>query len=179
MERISIDQYRKLIANPGAVATSPRPLPQRKGPQMGRRDISLARILSPSPVGKLVLKPEEQIAAAFGATLRDGALTGQLHAVFCHVPNEIAGRKRSRTAQIRYTIAKAMGLIEGAPDYLFLWNSGSGALEAKTDKGRQTDGQLAFESWCAREGVPYRIFRSPEEGLNILEEWGVWKRQLP
>lgn len=179
MERITLAQYRDLVA--GKFQLPPRRAPARSIPPPAIKVPvdPLTRILGPISVGSLVLQPEEQIAAAFGATLRAGALDGRLSAVFCHVPNEIAGRRQSRTAQIRYTIAKAMGLIEGAPDYLFLWQGGSGALEAKTRTGRQTDGQHGFEAWCERESVPYRIFRSAEEGLEILEGWGVWSDHIP
>jgi len=179
MERMSISEYRRIMGvSSGPPITSATQAKHKAVAPKAERG-SLARILAPILIGKLVLKPEERIAVEFGALLRGGALTGQLKGIFCHVPNEIAGKRQSRTAQIRYTIAKAMGLIEGAPDYLFLWNGGSGALEAKTDQGRQTEGQFSFEVWCKREGAPYRVFRTPEEGLQILGEWGVWRSHIP
>src|SRR3546814_7825620 len=80
--------------------------------------------------------------------------------------------RQNRLAQIRYTIAKAMGLIDGTADYLFLWATGSGALEAKVGKNGQQPNQIDFEVWCTEMGVPYRTFTSVEEGLLILTEWG-------
>src|SRR3546814_6256046 len=71
--------------------------------------------------------------------------------------------RQNRLAQIRYTIAKAMGLIDGTADYLFLWATGSGALEAKVGKNGQQPNQIDFEVWCTEMGVPYRTFTSVEE----------------
>src|SRR3546814_5469728 len=66
-----------------------------------------------------------------------------------------------------------MGLIDGTADYLFLWATGSGALEAKVGKNGQQPNQIDFEVWCTEMGVPYRTFTSVEEGLLILTEWGL------
>ena len=66
-----------------------------------------------------------------------------------------------------------MGLIEGTADYLFLWHGGAAALEAKTPSGRQTDRQTAYQEWCERERVPYFVFRSAAEALDILRQLGI------
>src|SRR3546814_2795849 len=84
----------------------------------------------------LKIKAEERLAIDFANALRAATIEGRLRSVWTHPANEIAGRQ-NRLAQIRYTIAKAMGLIDGTADYLFLWATGSGALEAKVGKNGQ------------------------------------------
>ena len=179
MERMTAAQYRDLVAG----ITPP---PQRgtkrkrhaKAPSLFETAYAkhpLASILSPTAIVRLSLHEEERLAIDFATKLRYGVVEGRLSAVFCHVPNEIAGQRNSRTAQIRYAIAKAMGLIEGSSDYLFLWDGGCGALEAKTHTGDQSKKQVVFEKWCSMMQVPYRVFRSVDEGISILSEWGVWK----
>src|SRR3546814_19315238 len=92
----------------------------------------------------LKIKAEERLAIDFANALRAATIEGRLRSVWTHPANEIAGRQ-NRLAQIRYTIAKAMGLIDGTADYLFLWATGIGALEAKVGKNGQQPNQIDFE----------------------------------
>ena len=174
MERLSVQEYRAIIAGTMKLPDRPARKSTANIPKPAPPENPLARILGPVRTGSLLLKPEEQLASEFGSALRAGALDGRLRGIFCHVPNEIAGQARSKRAAIRYAIAKAMGLIEGTADYLFLWENGGAALEAKTGKGKQTDGQSAYQIWCERENVPYFIFRSVEEGFALLTDIGIW-----
>lgn len=148
--------------------------------------LHLVRLMMRPKLANLKLGPEDQMAVQFADGLRVFALQGKLKAVWTHVANEMAGagktkdenaRKTSiRLAQIRYAIAKALGLISGTSDYLFLWEGGSGALEAKAPGKPQRPEQKDFQKWCEENGVPYRIFHTPKEGYLVLEEWGVLKR---
>jgi len=141
------------------------------------RDDSLAqrilRLMAPRKLSQGVhLKPEEDLARAYANALRQATIEGRLRCVWTHPANEVAGQQ-NRLAQIRYAIAKAMGLIDGTADYLFLWADGSGALEAKIGNNGQQANQVDFEAWCIANGVRYATFTSVAEGLAHLVEWGV------
>lgn len=185
-ERMTAEEFRALFKGNAPAVSSGRSgigttkKPAIKGLKKPKRDIRpkaiLARILSKPNTGKLRLQKEEQLAINFADELRRYTETGELTCVWVHPANEIAGR-RSRLAAIRYTIAKRMGLVDGAADYLFLWANGSGALEAKVGKNKQQDNQLDFEWWCQQNGVHYEVFRTVDEGIAILEKWGVLKKR--
>jgi hypothetical protein len=182
--RYSVEEYRRMVADlagttrakAGTSRRKPKPalrLPKETR-SMGIAAV-LARVLHFPPLSRLTLQPEETIAVAFAHELRAATMEGRLRAVWTHPANEIAGR-RSGLSKIRYAIAKAMGLIYGTPDYVFLASHRSGALEAKVPGNRQQDNQKDFERWCLVNGVAYRVFTSVEEGLAILEEWGMLTR---
>lgn len=181
-ERISLAEYRKLVAPEPAAKVdlkAPRKARKRRLPGEAKKPsgpptfaAAILRLMSFAPLKRLTLKAEEALAVEFAIALRQASLEGRLRCVWTHPANEIAGR-RDNKAQIRYAIAKAMGLIDGTADYLFLWATGSGALEAKVGKNGQQPNQIDFEAWCAEMGVPYRTFTSTSEGLAILTEWGV------
>lgn len=183
-DRISIADYRELVgltAAPKRDIKPPKRVKKRKIPGITDRPsgpptfkAAIQRLMAFRPLSNLTIKPEEALAIEFAVALRQATLEGRLQCVWTHPANEIAGR-RDRLAQIRYTIAKAMGLIDGAADYLFLWGTGSGALEAKVGKNGQQPNQEDFEAWCLEMNVPYRTFTSTDEGLAILIEWGVMR----
>lgn len=136
--------------------------------------ISVVRLMSWKPFRTRDPKPEQTICMEFANRLRALELEGRLTCIWTHVPNEI-GWNRSKVAQMLYASAKAMGMIVGTSDYLFLARGSSLAMEAKSKTGSQHDGQKDFEIWCGEKGVPYRIFRSAEEGVAILREMGFVK----
>lgn len=122
------------------------------------------------------LGPEDRISAELAAELRVATLQGRMRGVWTHVANEVGFDKQAgarKRAGLRYAIAVALGMQPGCADFLFLWDTGSGAIELKTKTGRQTESQSDFEQWCHDMGVPYRIARSCDEALAILTEWGV------
>ncbi len=147
----------------------------RRSVKEEREDGIIKRIVRLMTVRKLSplirLKPEEVLACAFANALRQATLEGRLLCVWTHPANEVAGQQ-NRLAQIRYAIAKAMGLIDGTADYLFLKRDGSGALEAKVGRNDQQANQVDFEKWCDHNGVRYATFTSVEQGMSILESWG-------
>lgn len=145
----------------------------------------IVRLMLRPGIESLKLGPEDRIGVPFATQLRQWTIEGKLRAVWTHIPNEMGGaggsrhadekvrRSAARLAQIRYAIAKALGLIPGFSDYVFLWDGGCAALEAKAKDGTQQPEQVDFQKWCADRNVPYFIFRSPEEGYAILRELGV------
>lgn len=180
-EHMSLATYKELLAQPPARQRGilpPKKTRRRPSiPKAEKRDrtplIALQSLMRvTSLTSRLIIRPEERLSIDFANALRAATLEGRLNSVWTHPANEIAGR-RSNTAQIRYAIAKAMGMIDGAADFLFLSGAGCAALEAKIGGGSQQDNQLDFEIWCGKAGVPYRIFRSVDEGLSILADIGL------
>jgi hypothetical protein len=178
-ERLSAAEYKELLA--GGVKTTvgtrrqvrlPKGVRATKATRIATPLAILTRITRRIDISSLHLKPEERLAVDFADALRALTLEGRLRAVWTHPANEIAGR-RSGLSRIRYAIAKRMGLVDGAADYLFLWSDGSGALEAKVGSNGLQPNQMDFQWWCERNGVRHRVFTTVEEGLAALREWGA------
>jgi hypothetical protein len=190
-DRLSVEEYRALVerqlaakktgtGGSGPTGKTARKRPRSKTPKRSvkeEKDDTLVqrmlRLMAPRKLSsRLRIKPEEQLAIDFANALRALTLSGELKCVWTHPANEVAGQQ-TNLAQIRYAIAKAMGLIDGTSDYLFLWATGSGTLEAKVGKNDQQANQVDFERWCGANGVHYRTFTTVEEGLQALRDWGV------
>ena len=116
------------------------------------------------------LGPEDREAYLFTNGLRAATIEGRLHAVWTHPANELAWRGKVTPA---IALARALGLITGASDYLFLAAAGALALEFKSPDGRLTPGQKDFRSWCEDQCVPFHVARSSAEGLDILRTKGL------
>lgn len=119
---------------------------------------------------RLTIKPEEDLSIRYANELRVAAMEGRLTAVFVHPANEMAGYSSSTA---RSAIARAMGLIPGCPDYLFLGDGRCLAQEAKVGRNDLSPNQSDFQQWCESCNVPYRVFRSVDEGLQQLREAGM------
>ncbi|TXH10345.1 MAG: hypothetical protein E6R03_15535 [Hyphomicrobiaceae bacterium] len=124
------------------------------------------------------LGPEDREAYSFANELRVAVLEGRLRAVWTHPANELGGltqrrRDGSVIVPVQIAIARALGLITGSSDYLFLWEGGSCAIEFKSSKGRLSFGQTDFRDWCDLNRVPFHIARSAAEGLEFLRNHGV------
>lgn len=134
----------------------------------------LVRLMAHVPFrGKL--GPEDAESYRFANLLREATLNGTLRAVWTHPANELAYAKGGKqTAQAGK--ARALGLITGTSDYLFLTGQQSLALEFKSGTGRLTEGQSDFAKWCRDCGVPYFIVRSADAALALLVEYGVLVR---
>ena len=133
--------------------------------------ISIARLMSWPSYKPKKPKPEETLCQNFANELRALTLDGKLKGIWTHVPNEI-GWSNSRVSQMIYAAAKAMGMIVGTSDYVILGADRSLALEAKSKTGQLHNGQKDFRAWCAEQNVPYEVFRTVEEGLEILRKHG-------
>lgn len=179
-ERLTPAEYRALVQSHAGSGPKTRKRPSspktRRSIVIERADSLITRIRRlmdhRALSSRLRIKPEERLAIDFANALRALTIEGRLRCVWTHPANEVAGQQ-SGLAQIRYAIAKAMGLIDGTPDYLFLSRTGSAALEAKVGSNGQQPNQIDFERWCASVGVEYATFRSVEEGLSHLTRWGL------
>ena len=108
------------------------------------------------------LKSEAAICAEFASLCRKYTISGELKAFWCSIPNESPRGPRQRS------ILKALGLLSGAPDYVFIGPKTSLLLEFKSPIGRQSPRQKLVERHCKNIGVMYRIARSCDEGVQIL-----------
>jgi len=145
-----------------------------------RTALHLVRLMAYTSLARTTrLGPEDRIAGEFATRLRVATVEGRLRAVWCHVPNEMLGGAGKPTRMS--SIARALGTIPGAGDYLFQWGyahdvglePGNAVLECKTATGRMADNQKDMQQWCADMGVPYHVFRSAHEGCAILRGLGV------
>ena len=128
----------------------------------------IIRLMRYTPLSRsLRLGPEDRIAIEFANELRKASLEGRLRCIWMHCPNE---GKRSSAAG---AIARALGLIPGTPDYLFMSSKGSFALECKAPGGKQNENQKDFEQWCEAQRVPYQVFYTAAQGLEYCRAYGV------
>lgn len=143
----------------------------------------LLRLMTRPKADHLKYGPEDSEAKRFADGVRRWTMEGHVRGIWNHVANEIAGesgghadekvrRSLQRKAQIRYTKAQALGMIIGWSDYVFCRKDRSLALECKSARGSQRAGQEDFERWCLDQDIPYRIFRTAEEGWDILVQEG-------
>lgn len=134
------------------------------------KDILLLMSRSKIPMfwGKrlITLGEEEKLCIEFADQLRAFTIERRLKGIWTHLANE--GKRGILVAMI----AKAMGMISGATDYVFLWEDGCGVIEFKTKKGRLSPNQVNFKAWCEMYNVRYALCRSVDEGLETLRGWG-------
>ncbi|MEN5278937.1 hypothetical protein ABE527_18570 [Brucella sp. TWI432] len=134
---------------------------------------AILRLMLRPTLSKVKLGPEDVISIDFANRPREWTITRRLIAVWTHIPNEVAGG--SKNAGLRYAIAKALGMISGAADYVFLWDGGSAAIEMKAPKGTQSGNQSDFQKWCELMDVPYYVTRSADEAEEKLRTLGILK----
>lgn len=125
------------------------------------KDIFNRYFALPARRGFKVQGAEDVISHAYAAWLREQYLGGHLNAVFFHVPNE--GKMTMQAALLR----KWIGVVSGAPDWVILGQGKGLAIELKTQAGRQSLNQKAFEEWCKLAGVQYHVCFSLEEAQSI------------
>ena len=131
-------------------------------------NLELYKLLSYKPFN-VKLSYEANLQKEFRDYLTSLSIDGSINFVWFSVPNNFSGNY----SPIFGSVQKATGLIAGAPDMIFMWDGGSGAIEFKSKKNKQTDAQILFEKWCIKCGVKYEIARSFEDAFNIIKKWGL------
>lgn len=116
--------------------------------------------------------PEDRIAIDVATMLRVATIEGRLSATWTHIPHEVGGGK-GKSSQIRYALAKAMGLIAGSCDYVLVWPGGGGWIELKTPTGSLNPAQRDFRDWCAATSCRHAVCKSTDEVEKTLISWGV------
>lgn len=110
--------------------------------------------------------PETALQKTVVALLRWSARRG---VIWNSVPNE--GKRTPAEAER----LKAIGMLPGAADLHICIDGRCHWLELKSEKGRQTEEQKAFELRCEMAGAPYALARSFEEARAILISWGAFR----
>lgn len=64
---------------------------------------------------------------------------------------------------------KAIGMVPGVSDTIFLWNGTAYLIEFKTEKGRQSPAQIRWEQKVTSAGFKYFIVRSFEGFKGVVE----------
>lgn len=115
--------------------------------------------------------PEDRLAQEVATMLRVATIEGRLKATWTHVPHEVGGG--GKLAAIRMALAKAMGLIKGSADYVFVSENGGGWIEIKVPGNYLTPEQRDFSEWCGGLAVHHAVCRSLEEVEETLRGWGL------
>lgn len=87
-----------------------------------------------------------------------------------HSPNEGLLVKRASDGAKR----KAMGVRAGFPDFIFLKSNRFYpylAIELKTQKGKQSEHQIAYQKAIEANGGKYVVIRSLEEFMSEIDEY--------
>ena len=110
------------------------------------------------------LKGEDLLCSTFVNQCVGWTLDGSLKAIWFHIGNENTNSLGMNSK------LKALGRISGCPDYCFINKHRTIFLEFKSEKGKQTINQMAFEAWCLEIGISYFIIRSIEQAIKILQD---------
>lgn len=125
-------------------------------------------LIPPSNISYAHLKEEQKICVEFANEMRVLTLCGDFPYIWFHIPNEFLP-----SARVNYSFElklKHMGKISGTPDYCFLSEKDSFFIEFKVPKGKLTENQMIFESWCIEHKVPYFICFSAQEGIELIQK---------
>lgn len=127
---------------------------------------------------------EDALCEAFHKNLLQRRDLGMLRpCVFFHIANQQVQTGKNSAAHMRMGAKmKRMGKRAGVLDYEFIWKDQFGAtriafLEAKMPSKSPSKEQQDFMEDCKALGIPVAVFRSVQEGLRHLEDWGLIKPQ--
>lgn len=122
--------------------------------------------------------PEDLLSIEVANYLRAATLEGRLVATWTHIPNEVAGVRNGDVPALRratraYSKAKAMGMITGVPDFVFVWAEGGGWIELKSADGRLSARQKDYQDWATATASRHAVCRTLDEVVAVLFHWGV------
>lgn len=113
---------------------------------------------------------EDRLSVDVATMLRVATVEGRLRATWTHVPHEVAGR--GKFAAIYMAKARAMGLVKGSADFVFVWPNGGGWIELKTRTGSLSPEQRDYKQWCFETDCNYALCRTVDEVADKLISWG-------
>lgn len=114
-------------------------------------------------------KGEDALTNQVAIALTGYSLENKLKGVWFHVPNEsVVSEDKKQVDIIRIKRKQCMGLINGAPDFVFITKDKTIFIELKTETGRLSESQKDFKEWCHDEGIGYFIGRSVADVIDIL-----------
>jgi len=85
----------------------------------------------------------------------------ELRGCLCYNNNNSVGGLRGR-------LNKFLGVVKGRSDMVLYYKSFSVMIELKTEKGRQSDHQRAWQYLMKSQGFEYYIIRSLEEFKELI-----------
>lgn len=137
-------------------------------------DLRFIFLNAPKVIGTK-LDPEAGECIRFADWFRGAIVAGDFSGIYFHVPNE--GTYSTQKRPVFAAVQKAMGKINGAPDYVFMWGAGAGIIEFKRPdgKGKLSEEQQALQRICQRAGVNHAVCLSAEEARDALISWGALK----
>lgn len=113
------------------------------------------------------LKGEDKLSNDVACELKALSIEGRLNCIWFHVPNETV--VKTKTDIIRINKKHALGMISGAPDFVFLSPLTSVCIELKTDDGKSSPNQKLFEQWAEQCNVSYYVARSVNDVKKYLK----------
>lgn len=134
--------------------------------------MNLLNFLRFAPFSTLETKGESAICVQFRTWLTEQELTNRCIATWRHNQNE--SNQKTGASWRFWNLQRNMGKFAGIPDYTFLWKNGGLELEIKDGKkGKQSDAQKDYETWCRKKEVPYEIAKSVDEAISIVKKYGI------
>ena len=125
-----------------------------------------------APFSILETKGEAAICVQFRTWLTQQTHEKKCRATWRHNQNE--SNQKSGTNQRWWNLQRNMGKLAGIPDYTFLWKNGCLELEIKDGpKGKQSEAQKIYQTWCEDNDVPYEIARSVDEAIQIVKKYKI------
>ena len=118
-------------------------------------------------------KGEDSFTNSVALELKALSVEGRLNCVWFHVPNETV--VKSKEDIIRLRKKASLGMIPGAPDFVFVDKSKTIFAELKTKTGHLSENQKLFQQWSEYAGVAYYVIRSEDELKMILKKEGMLK----
>ena len=85
----------------------------------------------------------------------------KLRGCLCYNNNNSVGGLRGK-------LNKFLGVVKGRSDMVLYYKSFSVMIELKTEKGRQSDSQRAWQYLMVNQGFEYYIIRSLEEFKELI-----------
>lgn len=141
-----------------------------------------ALMTRPNIPHNIKIDPEALECIVFADRMRGHTAQGRYKGIWGHTPNE------SKRGLIHNLVLRAMGMIPGATDFIFMWEKGGCVIEFKTpermrwnDKGKyvkayatkQSDSQKFYQQWCDFCKIPYFLCYTAQEAEEKLKGLGA------
>lgn len=138
------------------------------------------------------LGPEDRLAIEVADMCRAWTIEDRLRAVWWHTANEAGGGSDKRKREIQMAKARALGMIPGTSDLVFIGTSKLVVdlsttiaqqrsivllIELKSAKGTRSANQADFAAWAAHHDITYLICRSLAEVEEALTKHGLLLRR--
>lgn len=119
-------------------------------------------------------KGEDALTNSVAMELKALSLEGNLKGIWFHIPNETIAKTKNKLLEIQKKCS--LGMIPGAPDFVFLAPNKSLCIELKIAAGKLSNNQKLFKSWSKNCGVNYCVARSVDDVKHILAKEGLYER---